>query len=250
LNKDENIEILSFEYEMLASDQILRSLSGNTGLSSEVIQSSNGKELSDEDLKLLKIESANIIEYPIYYVDSSGTVPEMQNTIFNFILQRDFKEEKKSLIVTIDHVILTKGNTNDAEKKIIDDLYKMLLDTKKRLTEQGIRCLFICVSQLNRDIESVDRKKPSLNYPTQSDLFGASSVYHASDYVLISHNPSTLSGLERYGPPLPDYPEGLPLYCSKTNKAMIYWHLIKNRFGRNRIMIMRENFINSRVEEA
>ena len=235
---------------MLQMDTVIRSIAAKTKVSSAHIQSAEGNTVTDEEIDTYIKTAESLAEYPIYYVDESGTVADMRNTIVNFVLQRDLKEREVSLVITIDHITLTKGRDSDMEKKVIDELYKMLLDMKRLLMAQGIRCLFICLSQLNRDIQSVERKKPAYHYPTSNDLFGASSIYQGSDYVLITHNPSTISGIQSYGPPCGDkYPEGLPLYCNKTGRAMIYWHLIKNRFGKLAVMIMRENFLESKIED-
>lgn len=179
---------------------MIRSIAAKTKASGNYIQSADGNTVSDEEFSKYNEAAAELSNNMIFYVDESGTVADMKQTIMNFALQRNLKERETGLVVTIDHIILTKGRESDTEKKIIDDLYKMLLEVKKTLSASGIRCLFICISQLNRDIESTERKKPSLQYPIASDLFAASSVYHASDYVLITHNPSTIPGLTTYGP--------------------------------------------------
>jgi replicative DNA helicase len=172
-----------------------------------------------------------------------GTVDEMQSTIYNFIESREVKERNVSVVITIDHIILTKGNQNEQEKSILDNLYRMLNRLKKQFASEGIKVLFVALSQLNRDIESAERRNPKYHYPTRNDIFGASSVYNGSDYVMISHNPSTIDGIESYGT------RQLPIKCDKTNRAFIYWHLIKNRFGRTSIMKMRENFENSSIDD-
>lgn len=235
---------------MLPVDSIIRSIAGKTQTSTSYLQSADNNTLTEEELKKYESIASEIANYPIFYVEDSGTPTDMKNTILNFANQRDLKERDVGLVVTIDHVTLTKGKDSDAEKRVIDELYKIIVDLKKKFSSEGIKCLFILLSQLNREIMSVERKKATLHYPVSSDLFGASSIYQGSDYVLITHNPSVISGISAYGPPCGDkYPEGLPIYCPKTGRQMIYWHLIKNRFGKTAIMIMRENFVASEIED-
>jgi replicative DNA helicase len=172
-----------------------------------------------------------------------GTVDEMESTILNFIESRDVSTRKVDVVVTIDHIILTKGYQNEQERSILDNLYRMLNKLKKQFAANNINVLFIALSQLNRDIESTERRNPKYHYPTRNDIFGASSVYNGSDYVMISHCPSSMDGMQSYGV------HELPLKCGKTNRKFIYWHLIKNRFGRTAIMKMREHFEMSAIED-
>lgn len=109
------------------------------------------------------------------------------------------------------------------------------------------------LSQLNRDIESKDRvTNPLLHYPIKNDIFAASSVFYCSDYVLVSHKPSIVNGIDQfYGPPRnPQFPHGLPVYNPHDpTQAMVYWHLIKNRFGRNITIPMLDYFQYGKVKE-
>lgn len=128
----------------------------------------------------------------------------------------------------------------------------MLVALKKYLTSLGVKVLFIVLSQLNRNIESNDRIiNPRLQYPNKTDLFGASSIYYSSDYVIIIHRPAVIEGLGNwYGPAVKGFPNGLPIYNpSNSNQPMIYLHIIKERFGMNRVLAMVDELEKSRVTE-
>jgi hypothetical protein len=157
------------------------------------------------------------------------------------------------IIITLDHTLLTKGDMSDNEKSIVDELTKMFVSLKKELIRMGCKVIIIILSQLNRDIESEKRvTNPLLHYPTKNDIFAASSVYYCADYVIISHKPSIVNGLKQYyGPPRgTQYPRGLPVYNPyNADQPMVYWHLIKNRFGDNAILTMLDNFRYSKVTE-
>jgi replicative DNA helicase len=250
LNQDQKFYILSFEFEMLARDQIIRNLSGKMQVSTNELLSGK-KKLSAAKLNKARGIVGQITDYPIYYVDNTGTVQEIVQTILDFTQQFELKKTKAGLIVTIDHVLLTKGRESDAEKKIIDHLYKEIIRLKKDYDHNGMKIIFILLSQLNREIEQNERMlNPTIHYPTKNDLFGASSVYYSSDYVIISHKPANLTGITKgYGPPIGnDYPNGLPIYNPEDqDQAMVYWHLIKNRTGELGIFMMLDDFKNSRI---
>lgn len=243
-NPNEKFDILSFELEMLSTDQIGRRISGRTGYTIKDLYSINQK-LSDEMMSNIRSVGEELKTYPIYYVDYAGTVEQIISTILDFTEKQKLKETKKGLVVTIDHYLLVQGKQGQTEKKIIDDLCRSLVLIKKLFASQGIKILIIMVAQLNRGIEDKDRiTNASLNYPMSSDIFGASSVYQASDYVLVTHKPSLIKGLTSYGP------SRLPIYNPENkDQAMIYWHLLKNRFGEPAILKMVDNFSESKVGE-
>ena len=248
---DPDFDILSFEFEMRIEDTLTRIASSEVGLSVKDIYSA-GTKVTDGDVERVATSLEKIAESPIYYVDNVGTVTEILDTIMSFVNTNKLKERDRGIIVTIDHVLLTKNKQGEAEKDVIDNLMKSLVALKKHYAALGIRCLFITLSQLNRDIEQGDRvTNKNLHYPTRSDLFAASSVYYCSDYVLITHRPATITGLGQwYGPPKKNFPYGLPTVTGDpVQKHLVYWHLIKERFGETAIISMVENFKESKIEE-
>lgn len=152
--------------------------------------------------------------------------------------------------MTLDHTLLIKG---EDEKRTVDAFMKALVGLKKTLAEKGVNCLFIILSQLNRNIETPERSNNCYaHYPNKNDIFSASSVYYSSDYVLIIHKPCLIDGIDQYyGPPIKGHPKGLPVYNPlNAEQPMIYFHLIKERFGMPRILAMLDYLENSRIEEA
>lgn len=153
----------------------------------------------------------------------------------------------------MDHTLLTKGESGDNEKSIVDELSKIFVALKKELIRLGVKIIIIMLSQLNRDIESEKRvMNPLLHYPTKNDIFASSSVFYCSDYVIVSHKPALINGIKiHYGPGRgTKYPKGLPVYNPfNPDQAMIYWHLIKNRFGKTADLMMLDNFKYSKIDE-
>lgn len=128
----------------------------------------------------------------------------------------------------------------------------MLIDLKKYIASLGIKSLFFVVSQLNRNIENPERSQnPKLHYPNKTDLFGASSVYFGSDYVIIAHKPCLVDGVSNYyGPEKKGYPNGLPVFNPKNaEQPMIYLHIIKERFGTTKIVPFVDNLASATIEE-
>jgi replicative DNA helicase len=252
LNPEEKFEILSFEFEMLVEDQLARFASSKTGKSVKEIYSGT-ESLADKDFELVQSVLEERKKAPIFYVDNAGTTDQIRQTILTFAAERQLLSKGMGLVVTVDHVLLTKGKASEAEKEKIDSLMEMLNDVKKYFAHIGLRCITICLSQLNREIEKPERiDNPSLHFPNRNDIFAASSIYHTSDYVLISHRPADITGISKgYGPKRKNYPDGYPLkYPDDPSRDMVYWHLIKERFGKPVVIALAENFNQSKIEEV
>lgn len=250
-NKDQDFDILSFEFEMLGQDQVARNLSGKLDTSTKQLYSAD-VPLSDSQFDRVKELSKEIAEYPIYYVDDIGSVEDIRDTIIGFIEEQQLMQRQRGLVVTVDHVLLTKGRMGEDEKITIDRLTHLCVQLRKYYSSRGMKIIFILLSQLNRNIETPERVlNPELHYPTKNDIFGASSLFYSSDYVLITHKPSVINGMGKYyGPAREGYKLGLPVYNpSNPKQAMIYWHLIKERFGEQKTLMMVDEFRKSSVGE-
>jgi len=240
---DPDFLILSFEFEMMIEDQLARNITSKVNRSTKELYTKG----SDIEGVTEALDDYN--NMPIYFVDNVGSVVDIRETIVDFV-KTLCMPEKKNIIITLDHLLLTKGKRGDEDKDVIDDLMRTFLELKKYISSLGIKCLFISLSQLNRNIENPERiLNPLLHYPNKNDLFAASSTYFCSDYVIITHRPATISGITRfYGPPTKNHKQGLPLRSS-NGKDLIYWHVIKERFGSNNILVMEEDFKYSRLNE-
>lgn len=251
-NSNQKFEILSFEMEMLGVDQVARDISSKVEKSTKELYSA-GSKLSESEYKQVVDTADKMKYYPIYIVDEIGTVLDIVQTILNFVQTNQLVETGKGIVCTFDHTLLVKGVVGEeAEKAIIDKLYKSLIALKKYFETIGLKCIFIVLSQLNREIEKSERvTNPMLQYPTKNDLFASSAAYYCSDYVIVTHKPAVIEGLGvYYGPPRPDYPYGLPVFSPKDpQQAMIYWHILKSRFSVSQILMMVDDFKHSRILE-
>jgi len=256
-NPDESFDILSFEFEMLTTDQMSRAFSARLQKTTQELYSGSEEPLTDEDIDQIEEAAKEAASLPIFYVDTVGNVDEVIKTVWEFTRDRGLIENNRGLVISIDHALLVegKGYSESQEKAVIDQLCKALIKLKINYAAVGGRIIIILVSQLNRDIESSERKSnKNLHYPTKNDIFGASSIYHASDYLMVTHKPANLDGIgEYYGPEQKKwgFPKGFPIKNPHDpEQAMIYWHVIKNRFGPLRILAMGDNFKFSQVTEV
>lgn len=246
LNPTQEFDILSFEFEMLIEDQLARRVSAATGATIKDIYSAF-TPLDEAAKGQIEEILDEVSSDPIYYVDEVGSVDEIASTIQHFAINHSLVKNR-GLVVTVDHVLLTKGKQGEKEKEIVDDLMHTLSRLKKSLFSLGVKISFIILSQLNRDIETPDRiLRPILHFPTRNDIFGASSVYQCSDYLLITHRPAVLNGIKAYGPPTKEHPKGLPI--KHEGRDLIYFHIIKERFGVLSVLSMIEDFAHAKVDE-
>lgn len=236
---------------MLGQDEVARDLSAKLKLSVKEIYSA-GQILTDSKMNKVEETLDEIKNYPISVVDNIGTVVEVKDTILNFVASKDLIKKETGLIVVLDHSLLVKASEKEGEKETLDSLMHTFVLIKKYLASLNCKAMFFILSQLNRNIESNERiTNPNLHYPNKNDLFGSSSVYYSSDYVLILHRPSLIEGLGNwYGPSRTNWPSGLPVFAPEdSSRSLIYLHVIKERFGSNKIIPMLDDLEHSSILE-
>jgi replicative DNA helicase len=233
LNPDVDFCVLSFNFEMTDAKQVGRKLSSKLNKTTGQLYSSNpDQKLSEKDLECIENSAKSLKKYEIYYVDYPGTVNEMKETIEYF---QNVIAKGRWLLVMVDHTLLVKGKAGEQERIILGDLQKMLMTARKNKVCQTT---IIQISQMNRGIEGNERiNNQSLHFPTRADIFGADSIYQASDYVIILHRPENL-GITSYGT------KAMP------TKGYIYMHLIKNRDGEAGVLQFKNNLKYNRIENV
>src|SRR3972149_1145597 len=214
LNKDVDFIILDLSFEMLSSKNVGRKLSYKLKKTTSELYTTN-IPLSDNDYKSVKVEAEKIRKYPIFYVDTPGTVDEIRNTVLKFI---ELYAKEKWLIVILDHTLLTKPRSGEGERETLINLQRLFIELKK-INKTTI----IQLTQLNREIEEKERiTNPSLHFPQRRDLSSSDSIFQCSDYVIILHRPEIL---------------GIKAYYTKfwPTENIIYMHILKNREGEPKI---------------
>lgn len=217
LNPDEDFNILSFNFEMLARNLVSRKFSNSLKMTVQELHSGRqGTNISDQVFNNIVDVGKSISKLPIYYVETPGSVIEIFETILDF-----YNRTGKGVVVILDHATLVKGQRGEMERVILSELMIMFNYLKKT-----IKIITVILSQMNREIESTDRlNDPNMQYPKKKDVFGGDSLYQFSDMLSVIMNPEML-GLENYGP------QRLP------TKGFIYIHCLKNREGEPAILRM------------
>ena len=207
-NPNQDVVVLDFSFEMLSSRNVGRKLSGKLRQTTSQLYSST-EELSDELLNKVKETANEIRKYPIYYVDTPGTVSQISETI-DYFYEQKVKDTNRKFIIILDHTLLVEGQSSALQ--IISDLQKLFIRVKKYPNTTIIQ-----LSQMNRNIEAPERiNNPSMHYPMRSDISSADTIFHASDYVICIHRPELLN-IGAYGP------------NRLLVKNKVYLHIMKNR---------------------
>lgn len=206
LNSDQDVIVLNFSFEMLSSRQVGRKISSKLRQTTAELYSANNS-LTDELLENVEETTQQIKSYPIYYVDTPGTVDNIASTIDYFY---ENKAKGKRFVIILDHTLLVEGQASALQ--VISDLQKLFIRVKKYPNTTIIQ-----LSQMNRNIEAPDRiNNPSMHYPMRSDISSADTIFHASDYVICIHRPELLN-IQQYGP------------NRLLVKNKVYLHILKNR---------------------
>jgi replicative DNA helicase len=206
LNYDQDVIVLNFSFEMLSSRQVGRKISSKLRQTTAELYSANNS-LTDELLENVEETTQQIKSYPIYYVDTPGTVDNIASTIDYFY---ENKAKGKRFVIILDHTLLVEGQASALQ--VISDLQKLFIKVKKYPNTTIIQ-----LSQMNRNIEAPDRiNNPSMHYPMRSDISSADTIFHASDYVICIHRPELLN-IQQYGP------------NRLLVKNKVYLHILKNR---------------------
>jgi len=229
MNPDVDFVVLSFNWEMLSPRQIGRKLSHKLRKTTNELYSGTDITLSDNDFSNVEKEIEKIKNYKVYYVDTPGTVEQVKSTILKFC-GREGKD--KWVVIILDHTLLTRGRAGENEREILSNLQHMFMEVKKYNMNTIIQ-----LSQMNRNIESVDRiSNITMHFPMRGDIFGSDALMQASDYLFVIHRPELLL-ISKYGPNL------LP------TENLIYLHCLKNREGDLGIITFNNNLKYNRLDE-
>lgn len=231
LNPDEKFKQYCFNFEMLAHQQIGRSISTLSKTKLRKLYSVD-EPLSDEEFEKLKKYYDDLANREIYFIEVAGTPEEIANTIVSR-WYTDCKPVGATIVYEIDHALLVRGRDGKGEKERIDELMYLLVDVKKYIAANGGHSVGIVLSQMNREIRDVKRvTNKGMHRPDTSCLFGASSIEMCCDYILFSHIPAKVN--------LATYTSNdLPTRIKVNDEViqMVYFELVKQRSGASDITI-------------
>lgn len=171
-----NSPVAIFSLEMSVEMIFKRLFAFRSCISYDSIQ--KGILTKTERLKLKEVEN-DLANVPLYIDDSSGA------SIEDIVLKsRKLKENKGALsLIVIDYI----GLINDDKNIYKDNEQAKIAAFSRRLKTLAmeLECPILCLSQLNRQTEGRDNKKPQL-----SDLRSSGAIEQDADKVMFLYRPS------------------------------------------------------------
>lgn len=230
LNPDQEFGVLDFQFEMIARTIAMRELSGAMKKTMKQLASC-GDELSDDDIDTAIRYTQEHGKRNIWTIDKPMTVKEIEAKIEECIAKFNMP-----FIITLDHsVLVSKSSSEKDQFDTLHNLAKMMTRLKK------YPVMFIVLTQLNREVESIERQKPGTygNYIFDSDIYGGDALLQHADIVLGINRPSKYN-LRVYGPEK-----------YQVSPKHIVVHYLKNRNGQaGQFSFFEEDFQHMRLYEV
>jgi replicative DNA helicase len=218
LNGDQKFRILKFQFEMLDETNGIRKLSMNVGSDYNTLMS-----------KEKPVDRAIFQKCVDFYDSTEGydlvdvvydpcTVEEMCATIHAYMEKHKTEDGFTNTLVTIDHSALFRVGKGQKDK------FEMLYTLGEGLTEMKKKfpVAFLVLSQLNRNVETIERTKDGTygNYILDSDLYGSDALLQHADVVLGINKPFNRR-IKFYGP---------EKYIINDPDLLVF-HILKSRNG-------------------
>ena len=230
LNPAEDFRVLEFNFEMVGRTSALREFSSLTGKTYKELCSA-GTTLSKDTIDKCHIYSKDRIKSPVDQITTPMTVNQMRDQVDIYM-----NEHQKKTIITLDHSILVKRAPYQNNR------LDMLFELGEFFTQckRDYPCMFICLSQLNRNIDNPERATNGKygNYVLESDIFGSDAMLQHAD-TLIGLNRPAKSKIRYYGP---------DRYIIDDDKTLIL-HFLKARNGDTRMSFFKAEFERMQISE-
>ena len=231
LNPAEDFRVLEFSFEMVGRTTALREFSSITGKTYKELCSA-GTVLSKEVFDKCHIYSKDRIKSPVDQITTPMTVNQMRDQVDMYMTQH----KGKKTIITLDHSILVKRAPYQNNR------LDMLFELGEFFTQckRDYPCLFICLSQLNRNIDNPDRAQNGKygNYVLESDIFGSDAMLQHAD-TLIGINRPAKQKIRYYGP---------DRYIIENDRTLVL-HFLKARNGDTRMSFFKAEFERMQISE-
>ena len=231
LNPNDKFRVLEFQFEMVGRTSALREFSSITGKTDKELCSA-GSVLSQNDFDKCHAYSKERIKYPVDIVSTPMTVNQMRETLDNYMTEH----KGKKTIITLDHSILVKRAPYQNNR------LDMLFELGEFFTQakRDYPCMFICLSQLNRNIDNPDRAINGKygNYVLESDIFGSDAMLQHAD-TLIGLNRPAKQKIRFYGP---------DRYIIDDDRTLVL-HFLKARNGDTRMSFFKAQFETMQISE-
>ena len=230
-NPTDDFRVLEFQFEMVGRTSAIREFSSLTGKTYKELCSA-GSTLTADVLNACHQYAKERVKYPVDIISTPMTVNQMREQIDMYM-----EEHKgKQTIITLDHSILVKRAPYQNNR------LDMLFELGEFFTQckRDYPCLFICLSQLNRNIDNPDRAVDGKygNYILESDIFGSDAMLQHAD-TLIGINRPAKQKIRYYGP---------DRYIIENDRTLVL-HFLKARNGDARMSFFKAKFENMEIEE-
>ncbi len=231
LNPSEDFRVLEFQFEMVGRTSAIREFSSLTGKTYKELCSA-GSTLSSSVLNNCHQYAKQRVKYPVDIISTPMTVNQMREQVDMYM------EENKGIktIITLDHSILVKRAPYQNNR------LDMLFELGEFFTQckRDYPCLFICLSQLNRNIDNPDRAIDGKygNYILESDIFGSDAMLQHAD-MLVGINRPAKQKIRFYGP---------HRYIIEDDRTLVL-HFLKARNGDARMSFFKAKFEKMEIEE-
>jgi replicative DNA helicase len=231
LNPEEKFRVLEFQFEMVGRTSAIREFSSITGKTYKELCSA-GSKLNADTLNACHQYAKKRIKYPVDIISTPMTVNKMRDQIDQYMTH--FKGQKT--IITLDHTILVKrAPYQNSSLDMLFELGEFFTQCKR-----DYPCLFIALSQLNRNIDNPDRAVDGKygNYILESDIFGSDAMLQHAD-TLIGINRPAKQKIKYYGP---------DRYIIDDDKTLVL-HFLKARNGDTRMSFFKAQFEKMEIRE-
>ena len=231
LNPDDNFRVLEFQFEMVGRTSAMREFSSVTGKTYKELCSA-GSKLSTDVINTCHQYAKDRVKNPVDIISRPMTVNQMREQIDMYM---DEHKGTKT-IITLDHTILVKRAPYQNNR------LDMLFELGEFFTQckRDYPCLFIALSQLNRNIDNPERAVDGKygNYVLESDIFGSDAMLQHADNLIGINRPAKQK-IRYYGP---------DRYIIKDDRTLVL-HFLKARNGDTRMSFFRGEFEKMQIAE-
>ena len=207
VNKNKQIVVLYWSFEMPGHQQIMRSASKEVKKEVSELLSVEAR-LKDEEFNNYANSVNRFRKYPVYFNSVPRTMEYIKQTN-----EQVFEDEPKATVVNVfDHSRLIKGSNEHTELQKLNEISKGCMWLQAKMDT-----INILLSQLNRNIEQEHRAKAQYQ-PLLTDLFGGDSIGQDAHVVMILNRPHDIYGVT-------------DTYCDENPIGLLACHIEKNRDG-------------------
>jgi hypothetical protein len=231
LNPNDDFRVLEFQFEMVGRTSAIREFSSITGKTYKELCSA-GSVLGADVMTSCHQYAKERVKYPVDIISTPLTVNQMREQVDAYMV----KHQGKKTIITLDHTMLVKRAPYQ------NNSLDMLFELGEFFTQckRDYPCLFIALSQLNRNIDNPDRAIDGKygNYILESDIFGSDAMLQHAD-MLIGINRPAKQKIRFYGP---------DRYIIENDRTLVL-HFLKARNGDARMSFFKAEFEKMQIAE-